>query len=201
MAHDFGDDDAVMAVRSTMQTVNGFGRNIQRGGVAEGGVGHGHVVINGLGQSDDVEAGLVKAQRILLRSAAAEADEAIETPFFVIAHNCFGHIARAAVNDHAMRFIAAGAEDGAADGKDARESGAVEPEPIVFHEAPETVAKADDFHAIEAKARFANATNGSVEAGAVSAGSENADAFDFRYFGHAASELKPPGKFCRAEVL
>ena len=46
-----------------MQTVNGFGGNAQRRVEAEAGVGERHVVVNGLGQIDDVEALFREAQR------------------------------------------------------------------------------------------------------------------------------------------
>ncbi len=179
VAHDFGDDDAVMAVRGAVQPVNGFGRNVHRGGVTERGIGHGHVVVNGLGQGHDVQSGLVQAQRVFLRAAAAEADDAVEPPLVIIFHDGLGHVARAAVNDHAVRLVAAGAENGAAHGEDARERGFVEPDPAVFDEAAKTVAKADDLHAVKAETGFADATNGGVQAGAVAASGEDADAFDF----------------------
>ena len=76
MAHDLRDDDAMMAVRRAVQPVDRLGRDVERGGKAEGGIGHRHVVVNRLGQRDDVEAGFEQAQRVLLRAAAAEADEA-----------------------------------------------------------------------------------------------------------------------------
>src|ERR1017187_6433553 len=88
-----------MAVRGAVQPVNGLGGNVHRRGIAERGVGHGHVVVNGLGQGDDVEAGLMQAQRIFLRAAAAEADDGVETPLVVILHDGLGHVLGAAVND------------------------------------------------------------------------------------------------------
>ena len=126
MPHDFGDDDAVMAVGRAVQPVNGLGGDVQRGGEAEGRIGHGHVVVNRLGQGDDVEPGFGEPQRVFLRAAAAEADQRVETVFLVIFDDDVGHVARAAVNQHAVRLVAAGAEDGAADGEDAGERGLVE---------------------------------------------------------------------------
>ena len=73
--HDFGDDDAMMAVRRAVQPVNRLGRDVQRGGETEGRIRHRHVVVNRLGQRDDVQSGLMQAQRVFLRAAAAEADE------------------------------------------------------------------------------------------------------------------------------
>src|ERR1035437_4003111 len=117
------------AVRGAVQAVNGFSGNVHRGGETKRCVGHGHVVVNRLGQRDDIETGFVQAQGIFLRAAAAEADNAIESPFLVIGDDGLGHVARAAVNDHAVRLVAAGAKDGAAYGENSRERGAVEFEP------------------------------------------------------------------------
>ena len=78
-----------------------------------------------------------------------------------------------------MRLVAAGAEDGAADGEDAGERGLVELEPPVFDEAAEAVAEADDLHAVKAERGFADAADGGVQAGAVAAGGQDADAFGF----------------------
>jgi len=35
MSHDFGDDDAVMAVRRAVESVNRVGRDVERGGKAK----------------------------------------------------------------------------------------------------------------------------------------------------------------------
>ena len=75
-----------------------------------------------------------------------------------------------------MRLVAAGAEDGSADGQDSRERIAVESESVVFDQAAEAIAKADDLHAVIAQAGLADAADGSVKAGAVATGGEDADA-------------------------
>ena len=179
MPHDFGDDDAMMAVRRAVQPVNRLGGNVQRGGEAKGRIRHRHVVVNGLGQGDDVEPGFGEMQRVFLRAAAAEADQRVEAVFLVILDDDLGHVARAAVNHHAVRLVAAGAEDGAADGEDAGERALVELQPPVFDEAAKAVAKADDFHAVKAERGFADAADGGVQAGAVAARGQDADAFGF----------------------
>ena len=47
MAHDFRDDDAMMAVRRAVQPVNRLGRDVERGGKTKSGIGHcRHVIIN-----------------------------------------------------------------------------------------------------------------------------------------------------------
>ena len=198
MAHDFRDDNSMMAVRGAVQAVNGFSGNVHRGGKTKRRVGHGHVIVNRLGQRDDIETGFVQAQGIFLRAAAAETHDAVESPFLVIGDDCLGHVAGAAVNDHAVRLVAAGAKNRAADGENSRERGAVEFHSAVFHEAAKAVAKADEFHAVVGQAGFADATDGGVEAGAVAASGEDSGAFDF--FAHAVNDLKPPIFFCRAKV-
>jgi hypothetical protein len=87
MPHDLRHDDAVMAVRRAVQPVNGVRGDVERGGETKRGVGHGDVVVNRLGQRDDVEAGLVQAQGVFLRAAAAEADDAVEPPLVIIVHD------------------------------------------------------------------------------------------------------------------
>jgi len=193
VAHDLGDDDAMVAVRRAVEAVNRFGRDVERGGEAEGGVGHGDVIVNRLGQRDDVESGLVQAQGIFLRAAAAEADKAVESPFVIIVHDDLGHVLGATVNHHAVRLVAARAKNRAADGENAGERGLVELEAFVFHEAAKAVAKADDFHPVITERRLADATDSGVESGAVAARGEDADAF--RFFGHAVGYLKLPGEF------
>ena len=78
MPHDFGDDDAVMAVRRAVQPVNRFGGNAECGVEANRRVGAGDVVINGLGEGDDVEAIPDQAQRVFVRATAADADEGVQ---------------------------------------------------------------------------------------------------------------------------
>ena len=75
MAHDLDDNNAMMAVGSGMQAVDGLGGNGQRCVITEGNIGHGHVIINGLGQGDDVESLLRQAIGVFLGSAAADADQ------------------------------------------------------------------------------------------------------------------------------
>src|SRR5690606_28962468 len=48
MSHYFYHDNAVVAVRGAMQPINGFGGNRECRVIAEGDVGHRHVVVNRL---------------------------------------------------------------------------------------------------------------------------------------------------------
>lgn len=68
--HDLRHDYPVMAVRGAVEPVDRLGGDVQRGGEAETGIGHRHVVINGFGEGDDVKPLFTEAQRILLRAPA-----------------------------------------------------------------------------------------------------------------------------------
>jgi hypothetical protein len=78
-----------------------------------------------------------------------------------------------------MRFVAAGAEDRAANGEDSGQRVSIEPQPPVRDQAAETVAKTDDLHAVKAEGGFADAADGGIQTGAVAAGGQDADAFGF----------------------
>ena len=116
MAHYFRNDDAMMAMRGAVQAIDGFRGDAERRVKANGRVRHRDIVIDGLGQRDDVKPFLNQAQRVLVGAAAAEANERIELFLFVIANDGVGHVDHLAIHFHAVRLIATGAENGAADG-------------------------------------------------------------------------------------
>ena len=118
-------------------------------------------------------------QRAFLCAAATETHQRVEAVSPVVLDDDIGHVMNAPVNRHALRFVAARAEDGAADGEDAGECGLVEFEPPVFHKAAETVAEADDLHAVKSEGGFADAADGGVQTWSVAARRQNANAFGF----------------------
>jgi len=132
----------------------------------------------------DVEALFLEVKGVFLRAAAAQADQGVQLVFFVIGQDRFGSVNFLAAHHHAAGFVAAGAENGAADGEDAGKGALVQGHGAVFHQAAESVAKPDDLHVEGALGGLADAANGSVEAGAIAAGGENADVFghDFESF-------------------
>ncbi len=194
MAHDLGDNDAMMAVRRAVQPVNRIRGNVQRRGKSEGQIGHGHVVVNRFGQGDDVEAGLGEAQRALLGAAAAQANQGVQSVAFIIFDDDVGHVVDPAINRHAVRLVAAGAQDGAAHGENAGQGGSVELEPPVFHDASETIPEPDDFHAVKSEGGLPHAADGGVQSGTVAAGRQNADAFGLS---HGAVKLALCGLLSR----
>src|ERR1035441_6272400 len=141
MAHDLDHDDAMVAVSGAVQTVNRLGGDAQSRRVAKSGVGHSHIVVNGLGQRDDVDASLVQTEGILLRTTSAEANDAIDSTLLEVVLDDAGHVLRTAVNHHAMRLVTAGAENRAADCENAGEGGAIQIDTPILGQTAETAAK------------------------------------------------------------
>ncbi len=119
--HDFGDDDATGSVLLVLAaSVHNVGGDFQRSCEAENRVGHGDVVINSLGQGDDVESSPVMQakSKILLRAAAAPRRTTQSGTFLADIAVTSVVIASAAINQHTVQLVAAtGAENGAADGE------------------------------------------------------------------------------------
>jgi hypothetical protein len=153
--HDFDDDDAVVAVGGAVQAVYGFGGDADGRVKPKGHIRFGHVVIYGFGQGDDVHPLFHEAQGVVLGSVAPQADEGIEVVFAVVGQHDLGHIEPFVADGHFVGFVSAGSQNGAAHRQNAREGFAIEPDGAVFHQAPETIAEADDLHAIGVLGRFA----------------------------------------------
>jgi len=177
MPHDFRNNDAVVAVRGAVQPVNRIGGDVKCRGKAESVIRHRHVVVNRLGQRDDVETGFVKAQGTFLRATAAEANERVKAVTSIIFDDDIGHVVNASVNRHAMRLVATCAENGSANGENAGECGFIELQAPVFDQAAKAVTETDYFHAVKTEHSFTDAANGRVQTGAVTACRQNADAF------------------------
>ena len=78
VAHHLDHDDAMVAVGGAVQPVDRVGRDAERGVEAEADVGQRDVVVDRLGQGDDVQALLEQPERVPGGAAAAEADQAVE---------------------------------------------------------------------------------------------------------------------------
>ena len=77
------------------------------------------IVVDGLGQGDDVEPILGQAIGVLLGAAAAQADQRVQVVFFVGVDHDTGHVHGLVAHRHLVRFVAAGTENRAADRQDA----------------------------------------------------------------------------------
>ena len=163
-----------MAVRGAVQAVDGLGGDTQRRVEAKGGVGAPHVVVDGLGQRDDIHPVLAQVIGVLLRAAAPQADQRVEMVLLIGLEHDARHVHGLVAHGHLVGLVAAGAQDGAAHGEDTRERWPGEAHGAVLHQPAETVAKADDLHAVCADARLAHATDRGVEPRAVAAGGEDA---------------------------
>src|SRR5579864_4116021 len=115
----------------------------------------------------------VEAQGALRSAASAQADHAIDSPLLEIVPDYTGHVLGSAVHHHAMRLVATGAENRAADGENAGKGCAVQIDSPVLDQATKAVAKTYDLPSVVAKRSFADTSDGSVQARAVAAGREN----------------------------
>ena len=160
-----------------MEAVDGIGGDGKGGVEAEGDVGHGDIVVDGFGQGDHVDPSLGQAVGVLLGAAAADADYCFEVVAMIVVDHHLGHVLHLGADRHLVRLVAAGAEDGAAEGEDAGEDLAFQVDGPVLHEAAETVAEADHLHVVGIERALANGPDGRIEPGAVTAGGQHADTF------------------------
>jgi hypothetical protein len=77
-----------------------------------------------------------------------------------------------------MGFVAAGAEDGSAQGQDSGKSGMIQIDPAILNQAAEAIAKSNHFHAIVAVRGLADTADSGIQARTVATGGEDADALD-----------------------
>src|SRR5215471_3257734 len=70
-AHDFNEHDAMMAFGGGVKAVDGFGGNDDGGVETERHVGGGKIVVDGLGNRNDVHSAASKIARDVLRAIAA----------------------------------------------------------------------------------------------------------------------------------
>src|SRR5262245_1949736 len=99
----------------------------------------------------------------------------------VVCYNGGSHVPQLPVYLHPMRFVAAGAENRAAHSENSGECSLVQPHPQVFGEPSKTIAEADNLHVFPVQHGLAHPTNGRVQTGAVTAGRNDADAFNFSH--------------------
>ena len=151
-----------MAVGGGVEPVDGVGGDAQGGVKTEGDVGEAHVVVDGLGQGDDVEPLLHELQGVLLRTATADADQAVEDGWRGSSHTITS-VMSCTLPPKSMRWGLSRlvAENGAAAGEYTGEGVAVEPPEAVVHQAPEPVQETDHLHACNGPARlFSHAPDG-----------------------------------------
>src|SRR5205085_9347455 len=128
-------------------------------------------------------------ERIFLGATPAQADQALQSQLFIIAHDDLCPVGRFSVELHAVRLVTAGAQNGAPNRQDAGESLFIEPHAPVLDQAAKAVTKAEELHAVKTDGRLAHRADGGVEARAIPAGGENAYALGFAHVGNRASVI------------
>ncbi|EKD38516.1 MAG: hypothetical protein ACD_75C00707G0001 [uncultured bacterium] len=159
-----------------MEPVDSLGGNFHGGMETEGYVGHRHVVVNGLGQGEDIEASLGQAVGVFLGPTAADADQGIEIVAPVVVTDRLGHIHDLAADRHLMGLIAAGAENRPPAGQNRGQGFTLEPHGSILQEAAKTVAKAQNVHAGR-QSRLADGANRRIQARTIPAGSQYPNMF------------------------
>ncbi len=158
-----------------MQPIHRLGGDAERGIEAEGDVGARHIVVDRLGQRDDIEAGLLEPERILLGAAAANANQRVQLVAMVGIQDGVRHVADFAIDDHFVGLVAAGAEDRAAIGEDARQHAGFELHGFVADQAAKAIAETGEPHVIRIATRAANPANGRIQPGTITAARQNSN--------------------------
>ena len=177
VAHELDDHAAAMARGGRMDAVDHLGRDVHSGMEAEGDVRSPNIVVDGLGQADDVHALLSQQIRGLMRAVSAEGHEAIQLHLLVIRLHRL-HLVHAVFADdaHVAERRAAGAENGAAEGEDAGEIRLLHLLVIARDQTRVAILNTDDLRVKHGIAGARHAADTGVQAGAVAAAGEDTDA-------------------------
>ena len=165
-----------MGVRRRVQPVHGLRGDLQSRGEAEGGIGVDDVVVDGLGQVDDVESRVHEALGVFRGAAPTEAHERVDPVLLAVLHDRGHHVTGLSAHHHAMHLVPAGSQHGSAGGEDPGQGGGVELGEAVLGQAAHTVPEADELPAVLLDRRLSEASDRCVESRGVAARRENADA-------------------------
>ena len=189
VAHDLDAHHAAVAACSGVDAVDNVGGDVHSGVEAEGDVGAVDVVVDGLGQTDDVQPLLREEVGGLVGAVAAEAEQAVQLGVLVgLFHG--GDLVDLVLFHHAHELEggALGAEDGAAQRQDAAE---IVLGHLLVIAGDEAVVAVEDAHDLDVLAEpciqgLCHAADGGVQAGTVAAGGQDANTFF-----HLAKSLFP----------
>ncbi len=177
VAHDLDDHDAAVAGGGGMNAVDDVGGDVNCGMEAEGHVRAPDVVVNRLGQTDDIESLFGEQVRGLVRAVAAQTDQTVQLGLFIGLLHRFDLVDLVLADDaHLGEGGAAGTQNGAAQGQDAGEVALLHLAVVAFDQAGIAILNTDDFGVKQGVARAGHAADTGVQAGAVAAGGEDADA-------------------------
>ena len=183
-AHDLEHHHARVAGRGRLQVIKGVGRDLDRGRVTERDLGMAEVVVDGLGDADQVEAALLgQAAQDRQGPVAADADERVQAEHAVALDHLGRAVPAAAVRHGVIEGVAlvGGAEDGAADAQQLPGE-QVEIERLRLDRAREqpmgALADADHFPAVTLDGAENHGAQHRVEARAVAAAGQDSDPLD-----------------------
>lgn len=175
-AHDLDDEDALVGLGGRLQPVEGLGGDGDGRVEAEGDVGGGDVVVDGLRDPDDRQARLGEEVRRLEGALAADRDDGVEAQVRDVAA---GGLDAA---DQVRGLDPGGAEDGAAAGEYAAHRVEVELAVVTLQQALPPVVEADDLVTVVDDGAVHDGTDDGIQTGAVSAGGEHTNAHSPKTF-------------------
>ena len=169
-----------MAACGGVDAVDHIGGNVHGGVEAEGYVGTIDIVINGLGQADDVQTLLREQVCGFVGAIAAQAQQAVQLGFLVgLFHG--GNFINVVVlhHTHHLKRRALGAQNGAAQRQDAAEIVLAHLLVVAVNQAAVSVQDANDLHVIAHAGIqcFCYAADGGVQTRTVAAGSQDSNTF------------------------
>ena len=176
MAHDLHDEHPAVGGGSGVDAVNGVGGDLHGAVEAEGHVGAPDVIVDGLGQGDDVEALLPQQVGGLVGAVAPQNHQAVQIQgFIVFLHG--GHLVQAVgVGDpHLLEGLPGGTQNGAPLGQNAGEVPGGELVIVAVDQALVALLKTVDFHVRVLAQGFDHAPHGCVQGLAVAAAGEHSD--------------------------
>ncbi len=153
-----------------VQAVDRLGGDADRGVEAEGVVGGAQVVVDRLGDADDVQPLGGQRGRDAEGVLAADGHQRVDAEVGQVAP----HLLDAVVHLHHVR--AGAAQDGAAAGQDAARRVDVQRHGDLLQRPPPAVAEAEELVAVDLRALADDGADDRVEAGAVATAGEDADA-------------------------
>ena len=168
-AHDLGDHAAVVGFAGGAEAVDGLGGDLDGGVEAEGVVRGVEVVVHGLGNADDLQAGVGQPLGGGQRSFAADGDDGVDAE---PVHVALDDLGAAAVFE---RVGPRRSEDGAALLGDAADHGAGNVNHIALDDAAPAVEESYEFVAVDGDPLEDGAADDGVQSGAVAAAGENSN--------------------------
>ena len=180
VAHDLDAHHAAVAAGGGVDAVDDLGGDVHRGVETKGHVGAVNVVVDGLGQADDVQPLLAEQVGGLVGAVAAQAEQAVQLGLLVGLFHGLDLVDVVLLNDaHLFERGALGAQDGAAHRQNAGKLAGVHLAVVAVDQAVVAVEYTDDLHLVAHALvqRLGCAADGGVQAGAVAAGSQDADTF------------------------